>query len=948
MIDRLFGRHAARLRITLGLVGMVVSLFLVAALLGLFPDMLEAQSRHRAALAEALAVNGSAFITLSDLNRLESDLRLVVERNDDLRSAAIRRASGELVVEVGAHARDWIEGALSSATNGQISVPIHEGGRSWGALQLRFDPLRSPGLAGYLEDPVVRMGAALAVGCLLMFFVFLGQMLRQLDPSQAIPGRVRSALDTMAEGLLVIDARRNVVLANQAFADLVGETPAALLGRPIADFHWSGAGEDLFAADAAPWSLALRDAEPQMSRRIRLELDGGQRSATFMTNCSPVLAAEGKPQGVLISFDDITELEQKEVELQLSKEEAEYANRSKSEFLANMSHEIRTPMNAILGFTEVLKRGYGRSDADSARYLDTIASSGTHLLNLINDILDLSKVEAGRIELEITEAEPRRVFHEIVEVLRIRAEEKGILLRYRPDGPLPAVIRSDHPKIRQILINLVGNALKFTESGTVTLVSRYEAGRLRIDVIDTGIGMTEEQAGRIFESFGQADSSITRRFGGTGLGLSISKKFAEALGGDIVVTSAPGAGSTFSVSFDVEVPPGTPMQTPEELLESSWRIEEGPADGWVFAPQRVLVVDDGEENRSLLELVLGEAGLVVECATNGREALERTAGSAYAAILMDVQMPVMDGYAAVAAMRERGLEMPIVALTAHAMKGTEERCRAAGYSDYLPKPIDLDALLGLLGRLLGAERVAPAPAAPPLVSRLNLDSARLAVIVDRFAVRLGEQLAAMRAALRDDDRAALADLAHWLKGSAGSVGLHEFTVPARALEALVEHGEPAALAERIDAIEALHRRVGATAGSRPRAAAGSPDASSRVRAELPIRSRLAMDSPRIRGLVARFIERLDTQFAAMRAAQGGEDLATLADLAHWLKGSGGTVGYPVFTEPAAELEAAARRADMRAVDACMDRIERLIGRVEPVGEAQAVAALDEDEGSPVS
>ena len=567
MLDWIFGRHATKIRISVGLVGMVISLMLVASLIGLAPDRFLIISQQRAALTEALAVNGSAFITLSYMVRLETDLELVVDRNEDILSAGIKNAEGEFVVLVGNHVDQWTDAATTEDTGAQFSVPLIEGKKIWGHLQLRFVPLKRAGILGYMDDPILHTISFVSSLSFVFFFFYLGSMLKQLDPSQAIPGRVRSALDTMAEGLLVLDARQNIVLANAAFASIVGQESDQLLGQSIDRLAWDSTDDEEFDIDQAPWSLAIRDAEPKMNMRIRLRLeDGDNEFATFMTNCSPVLAREGKAQGVLISFDDVTELEQKEIELQLSKEEAEAANKSKSEFLANMSHEIRTPMNAILGFTEVLKRGYGKTN-ETKKYLNTISSSGNHLLNLINDILDLSKVEAGKIEIELVDSDPQKMIHEIITIMRVKAEEKGIYLTYEPDGPLPRVMETDVAKLRQILINLVGNAIKFTEEGGVTIVTHFNSSdddsEFIADVVDTGVGMTEEQAGNVFESFVQADSSITRRFGGTGLGLSISKKFAVALGGDITITSEPGKGSTFSVNLPVVVALAEDMISPE-------------------------------------------------------------------------------------------------------------------------------------------------------------------------------------------------------------------------------------------------------------------------------------------------------------------------------------------------------------------------------------------------
>src|SRR5262245_23531985 len=503
-----------------------------------------------------------------------------------------------------------------------------------------------------------------------------------------------------------------------------------------------------------------------------------------------------------------------------------------SDFLANMSHEIRTPMNAILGFTEVLKRGWGKNEREARKHLDTIHSSGKHLIELINDILDLSKVEAGRMEVERIACEPHKVLREVVKVLGVRARDKGITLELAAASPIPVMIQSDPGRLQQIVTNLVGDALKFTERGGVRVVARMAgtpAGpQLAIDVVDSGVGIPEDKIGKLFQAFVQADSSVTRKFGGTGLGLVLSRNFAHALGGDITVKSVADKGSTFTATIDTGSLAGVRLLDPSEFARVDEELVADAQVRWEFAPKRILVVDDGPENRELVSLVLGEVGLTVEEAENGQVAVDKAARSVYDAILMDMSMPVMDGATATRLLRGRGLKTPIIALTAHAMKGFEQEILAAGCTGYVTKPIDIDLLLGTLAKFLGGRRVHGAPAqerAPrdipvvserlepvardhgaPLLSRLA-GNARLRPAIRRFATRLDEQLAAMDAAHAAADFKELAALAHWLKGAGGTVGYDDFTVPARNLESLAKAadatGAGTALRERSE-----ERRVG--------------------------------------------------------------------------------------------------------------------------------------------
>ncbi len=397
-----------------------------------------------------------------------------------------------------------------------------------------------------------------------------------------------------------------------------------------------------------------------------------------------------------------------------ARNEALAADRAKSEFLANMSHEIRTPLTAILGFTDELideATRVGAQEPDPA--LLTVRRNGHHLLAVVNDILDLSRIEAGKLSVQSVPSAPLRVISDVVALLRPRALEKQLRLEVRFRGPIPESIRSDPTRLHQILVNLTGNAIKFTEHGGITLrlellpasAERAEP-LLAIDVVDTGVGLSEGEQGRIFEAFAQGDASLTRRHGGTGLGLTISRALARLLGGDITVESAPGRGSTFRATVATGPLEGVRMVEQDALAggrASATRVVADPASTPLRA--RVLLAEDGPDNQALISLVLRRAGLEVEVASDGQIALEqalaaRDSGEPFDLIVMDMQMPLMTGYEATAALRRAGVSTPILALTAQAMTGDREKCLAAGCDDYLSKPIDRARLLSLARELL--------------------------------------------------------------------------------------------------------------------------------------------------------------------------------------------------------------------------------------------------------
>ena len=406
------------------------------------------------------------------------------------------------------------------------------------------------------------------------------------------------------------------------------------------------------------------------------------------------------------------ELARKSEELEFARVSAEAASQSKSDFLANMSHEIRTPMTAILGYSELLLDAE-QSEEDQCDCVQIIHRNGEHLLAIINDILDLSKIESGRMTVERIQCDPWAIAQDVCDLVRPRAEGKGLTLQLENEDALPITISSDPIRLRQILLNLVGNAIKFTESGGVWIKIELvivESGspRIAFEVMDTGVGLSEEQIEHLFQPFTQADDSTTRKFGGTGLGLSISRRLAEMLGGRITVTSKPHAGSTFRVEIATGDLSKTRMTRTPTVAPSNNQPANRVADTQMSAA-RILLVEDGPDNQRLFSFHLRKAGATVAIAENGRIAVDAihdacAQGEPFELILMDMQMPEMDGYEATRLLRTEGCTTPIIGITAHAMAGDREKVIAAGCDEYIAKPVNRNALLAACQKWLSKQR----------------------------------------------------------------------------------------------------------------------------------------------------------------------------------------------------------------------------------------------------
>lgn len=437
------------------------------------------------------------------------------------------------------------------------------------------------------------------------------------------------------------------------------------------------------------------------------------------------------------------------------------ADEAKSRFLANMSHEIRTPLTAIIGYAELIQLG-DLAEMQNDEAVNIISNSGKHLLNLINDILDLSKIEAEKLQIERLHVDLPNLIDGIQSIVRPKAEVKKLDFIVDLKFPIPATIITDPTRLKQILINLINNAIKFTETGSVKLEMSCIGNKLRFSVVDTGIGISAEQQNKIFSAFEQADVTVTRKFGGTGLGLNISKYLAKKLGGDITVTSMQGVGSNFTAEIAIEEAEGCVwMHSKEEYVETLHNKRKRDEITTKLSG-KVLLADDQNELRMLIGMMLRKVGIEVTAVENGKQLVEAAKSQSFDLILSDIHMPVMGGEEAILALQQEGIDVPTIALTANAMKHEVEQYINKGFSDHLSKPIQREEFYRKLAVYLSKEGLQS--------PNVDLSSAVKMQLLEQFKQGLPNRLDALESAFLAQDWGAVKLLSHSLKGASKSFG----------------------------------------------------------------------------------------------------------------------------------------------------------------------------------
>ncbi len=634
---------------------------------------------------------------------------------------------------------------------------------------------------------------------------------RQLDTAHrklvSREEQLSSVLASMAAKIAVLDPDLKLIAANESWRELF--TP----GRSEAEIEGVDFGEAVSTSGCLRGSLntlveGVRSVINAETDKFSYEysLDGGSDSgAWFMLEVTPM---RGKSGGAVASFIEITERKNMERDLIEARDAAEKANRFKSRFLASMSHEIRTPLNAVIGMTDLTLRS--GLEPEQVENLEIVRLSADQLLTLINDILDLSKVEARMLKLEKKDFSLSEAFYAVVKSMEQQAHEKRLIMKLDLDEDVPEVVCGDEGRLKQILYNLVGNSLKFTEQGGIfvqvsTLDGQGHSGQavLQVSVRDTGIGIPEDKQAIIFESFRQADDTTTRKFGGSGLGLAISRELVEMMGGEICVRSSEGYGSVFT--FSVVLQPGDPSKVIHEHNRKKNDVSVATDVGFT-----ILLVEDNPINVKVATSLLKRMGHTIEVAGNGVEAVSMLSGLSIDLILMDLEMPEMDGFEAARLIRmgkagDASRRIPIIAMSAHAMAGVTDKCIKSGMNDYIAKPVQYQQLQDIIQKNMKSVHTEPVvevcePAA--VVNILDRDKANdmyhgdsglYSELCTMFLNDVEKEINSLSDAYSDKDRDTAKRIAHTLKGSCAAICAPHAREAALKLEKAVINDDPEAV-----------------------------------------------------------------------------------------------------------------------------------------------------------
>lgn len=604
--------------------------------------------------------------------------------------------------------------------------------------------------------------------------------------------RVIGILNSVLDSVLLIDQQGKIIFENDKAGASFGYRKNELINKTL-DILLPEGLKETYRQYCTEYFKAPHVHETTGNREFSIRRkDGSTFPAEF--RLSPIKI--GSETFVSCMIRDVSSRRRDEETLRKALLTAESASRAKSDFLATISHEIRTPLGVILGYTDMIANPE-KGDLNFKQYAQIIRRNGRHLLTLLNDILDMSKVESGQIEVDIHNILSLSFYRDIIQHFELRAQEKSLTLQFMIEDAIPDQIRTDDTRFRQILYNLIGNAIKFTDRGSVTITASFfskdKKNFLKTSVKDTGCGISKESQEQIFDPFTQAEKYISRVYGGSGLGLGLARKLAQKLGGDVILeNSQPGDGSIFSAFIEVGHVDSSLWVKQHDFLNWTKRQNYFNEAGAPLLPchdrlkgARILVAEDFEDNQNMLRLMLQTAGAAVDIAANGSIAVQMCSEKHYDVILMDIQMPVTNGYEATRFLRNNGYAGPIIALTAHAMKGELEHCLEAGCDDFVSKPVQRKDLIDTVSSYFSNRmppKIEPEYSKAPILSTFDLNDEVLKDLLPQFIEKLPRLFSEIKDAFDSQNWKKLGALCHQLKGAGGSYGFPDISQACKSIE----------------------------------------------------------------------------------------------------------------------------------------------------------------------
>ena len=814
----------SRFRITGGIVIIVVTVLGAAWQIGLIPNRTRDAQLEQAKTAEILGTAAGHFLKPDDSESLTRIITSFVEHDEALRSAGLRNLRGQLIASAGQHERIWKPVNADDGSGTQVTFPLFRGEEHLANVEVVLTPVSLPGWSGFWAHPWVQLSLFSGACCFLGFAFFFGIRFNPIDPSLRAH-TVQEALDHLNEGLLLVNSKGRIVIANTAFASLVNVPVTKLSGRKVNRFSWQN--EQHRPLTDYPWTQSVSQNQTIINAILRLDVRND--TATFKVNCTPFQRGS-KTLGAMICFEDITAAAPNQTAVQETSQAAATTNRARSQFLSKKSCELQAPVNATLAFNELLQREMDPTEQAREDYLSAVRASGSQLLERLNSILDLSKIESGKLGLEILPCSPFQLVQDVVDILGVRAAEKGISLTCEFRSALPNFIQTDPVRFQQILTNLVGNAIKFTATGGVristNLVRSHAQWQLAIDVVDTGIGMSKPRLTAVGESLQATQRTVNQRFPESGLGLPVSQRMIQLLGGDLQVRSIEGQGTIISYCIqvgDVEEQPKISQQDyVDSIRDHRPTLTEMPAARFSLPdlketetprPMESAFDVNGLEQFQQIYAIAFEAIESAMGRTDFLAVAELSEELQHVVAVFDIAPLQEVLHQLTLAAKSYDAEQIHTAMTT--LQNKMDAAQAASTVEFSQPGTHTSPQSGLRKTLRPSTKPVPSSAGdahsgPCIRSTLPTDVPEFRSIVREFVDKLEAKITQLVEAEKNNDWDEVKSIAYWIKGAGGTVGFADLFEPAKNLEQAAMDQRPSDISDFIQQLDSIYCRIDAS------------------------------------------------------------------------------------------------------------------------------------------